>query len=309
MGLHRWMLLVASVLLAGCGTSRTVPEAREQPRRPAMPRAFSPPAGLVLERDVPYGRIGDLELKLDILRQEAGPKGPRPAVVWMHGGEHPRESGLPRLAPLAQRGFFCVTIDYRSGKEAPFPARLEDAKCAVRFLRAKAADYDIDPARIGAWGSSAGGHLAALLGTTAGIEAFEGAGGWAGQSSRVQAVSTWSGPSDLTYLLELKPSVEDHLRTYVGIPFGEDKTVLARASPVTHVTRDASPCLIVHGEKDPVIPFEQAVRLYETLHRAGAEVTLHRVPEGGHGGAGFEAEAKQTLAFFERHLGPPSSTP
>jgi acetyl esterase/lipase len=266
------------------------------------PSAYKPPAGLALEEDVTYGRVGDLELKLDILRPEAKPKAPRPAIVWMHGGEHPRKVGLPRMAPLAQKGFFCVTIDYRSGKEAPFPARLEDAKCAVRFLRAKAADYRIDPGHIGAWGHSAGGHLAALLGTTAGMKEFEGSGGWAEQSSRVQAVCSWSGPTDLAHLLELRPTQADHLETYLGLPFDEDKTLLARASPVTYASKDAAPCFLVHGDQDPVIPVEQAVRLREALHAAGAEVTLHHVPEGGHGGKGFEVELAPTISFFETHL-------
>jgi acetyl esterase/lipase len=125
---------------------------------------------------------------------------PMPVIVWIHGGAWiggSKDSGIPLLLPFAKRGYFCASISYRFSKEAKFPAQIEDCKCAIRFLRAKAKEFNIDTERIGVWGESAGGHLAAMLGTAGDVKEFEGSGGWEGFSSRVSAVCDWFGPSDL----------------------------------------------------------------------------------------------------------------
>jgi acetyl esterase/lipase len=125
---------------------------------------------------------------------------PMPVIVWIHGGAWiggNKDSGIPLLLPFAKRGYLGASISYRFSKEAKFPAQIEDCKCAIRFLRAKAKEFNIDPERIGVWGASAGGHLSAMLGTAGDVKELEGSGGWEGFSSRVSAVCDWFGPSDL----------------------------------------------------------------------------------------------------------------
>jgi acetyl esterase/lipase len=174
--------------------------------------------------DVEYGKGGDVSLKMRVLRPKTLPKQPMPVLVWIHGGGWedgtPKESGDRHLMRFAQRGYLCATIDYRLSGKAIFPAQIEDCKCAIRFLRSQAKAYHLDPDRIGVWGESAGGHLAALLGTSGGVTELEGSGGHAEFSSRVQAVCDWYGPSDLVaaFVGDPKPTSVS-ARVYVKIPF------------------------------------------------------------------------------------------
>jgi len=178
--------------------------------------------------DLEYGTGGGEPLKMHLLRPKSPPAQPMPVVVFVGGTD---KRVLPPLVRLAQRGYCCATIGFRIGEKATFPAPLEDCKCAIRFLRAKAAVYRLNPDRIAVWGPSAGGHLAALLGTTGDIKELEGRGGWPEHSSRVQAVVDWFGLSG--YLREV-----------------------AEADPVKYVTSDDPPFLIMHGDKDPVVPLQ-----------------------------------------------------
>src|SRR5262249_52163599 len=142
------------------------------------------PDDLDVLRDVEYGKGGGRALKLHIIRAKNAAKGPLPCLVWIHGGgweAGSRDSGIAMLTQFARNGYVGASIEYRFSKEAVFPAQIEDCKCAIRFLRAKAKDYDINPNRIGCWGISAGGHLTALMGTSGGTKELEGAGGWAEQ--------------------------------------------------------------------------------------------------------------------------------
>lgn len=259
------------------------------------------PESVELLKDVAYGKGGDRALKLHILRPKTAPKEAMPVLVWIHGGgwqAGSKDSGLGRLARYAERGYFCATIEYRFSKEAVFPAQIEDSKCAIRFLRAKAKEYHLDPDRIGVWGSSAGGHLVALLGTSASVQELEGKGGWQEQSSRVQAVCDFCGPADfLKWADSAHPAV-------VGLFGGKvkDKAALAaQASPVTHVSKEAPPFLIVHGDEDKVVPLDQSEALQAALKKAGIDVTLHVVKGGGHGFGGPEID-KLVADFFDKQL-------
>jgi acetyl esterase/lipase len=270
---------------------------------PAQKKPVAIPEGVELLRDVEYGTGGGRPLKLHVLRPKEPARLPLPVVVWVHGGAWSagnRDGGIGRLAPLAQKGYFCASIEYRLSGEATFPAQIEDCKCAVRFLRAKAKHFNLDPDRVGVWGASAGGHLVALLGTSAYVKELEGKGGWPEQSSRVQAVCDFCGPIDL-----LRAGAKGGAKGPIGKLLGgapadqKDKAVLA--NPITHITKDAPPFLIVHGEKDTTVPLVQSELLRDALKKAGVPVTLHVAAGQGHGLAGPEL-ARLVEEFFDRHL-------
>jgi acetyl esterase/lipase len=259
------------------------------------------PDNVELIKDVEYGKGGDRALKLHILRPKTAPEKPMPVLVWIHGGAWAfghRDGGIARLSRFAERGYFCATIEYRFSQEAIFPAQIEDCKCAIRFLRSKAKDYKLDPEHIGVWGESAGGHLAALLGTSAKVKELEGKGGWPEQSSRVQAVCDYFGPADFPKWGDKShPAVPKLL----GGPVGEKKEKAVLASPVTHITKDVPPFLILHGTRDTVVPLSQSEALNDALKKVGADVTLHVVKDGGHGFGG-PAIDKMVDEFFDKHL-------
>lgn len=250
-------------------------------------------------RDVEYCKGGGRALRLDIIRPFPAPREPMPAVIWIHGGAwREGDKSQTPLLPLAQRGYFTASINYRLSDDAPFPAAVEDCKCAVRWLRANAEKYHVDPDRIGAWGASAGGHLAELLATTAGLPEFEGAGGWKDASSRVSAVVSFFGPSDFTRgWAGFSPGVLAAGIAFLGGGPEQRADVYRRASPITHVSKNAAPMLLVHGDADRVVPLEQSTRMAEALKAAGAEYKLIVVRNGGHG---FSSGVSPSLSEIER---------
>jgi acetyl esterase/lipase len=259
-----------------------------------------------IERDLLYARGGAKALLLDLYLPQTADH-PCPVVVWVHGGAF--REGSKEDCPatwLAPRGYAVASINYRLSQEAIFPAQLADCKAAVRWLRAHAGVYGLDAAHIGAWGSSAGGHLVAMLGATAGQQEFEGTGGHLEHSSRVQAVCDFFGPTDFlqmdaagsTMCHDAADSPESQL---VGGPIQENVDRVARANPITYVTGEAPPFLIVHGTCDPLVPYNQSELLYAALRQAGVEVTLRPVEGAGHGFEGPEFDAL-VAAFFDRHL-------
>jgi len=309
-----WMVLAAAVLtlpvllvtprLAAAETAAPAPgKAAEKAQR-----ARVVPEDLEYIRDVVYGKGGDKELKLDILRPKQPPAEPMPVVVYIHGGawRGGSKAGMPPLCNrLAQQGYFCASVEYRFSQEAVFPAQIEDCKCAIRFLRAHAKEYKINPDRIGVWGHSAGGHLVALLCTAGDAKDLEGMGGWQDQSSRVQCVIDCFGPTDFTVIpkgLEgVKEQMSSPVTQLVGGPIPENLEKAAKASPITYVSKDDPPILIMHGDADPIVPLDQSQRFYDALKKAGVDATLHVVKGAGHGFGGPEIEAV-TAAFFDKHL-------
>jgi len=259
------------------------------------------PDDIEVIKDVAYGHGGAKVLRLNIVRQKQPDGAPRPVILYIPGGgwlTADKDVALGRLAALAQRGYLGASIEFRTVREGVMPAQVEDCKCAVRFLRAHAAAYHLDPDRIGVWGASAGGHLAALLGLTADDATLEGSGGWPEFSSRVQAVSAWYAPSDFRD----KDFPPDHpaARLIGGNPRGLPEQA-ARASPVARVNPHGAPFFLVHGARDPGVPVAESRALAAALQQAGVEVTLLVVPDAGHGFI-TSAEAEQMLAFFDRHL-------
>jgi len=252
------------------------------------------------------------DLKMDI-SYPAQFDGPASAVVYVHGGgwtqgskeDVPAEVG----DALRQAGFILVSLDYRLAPQHKWPAQIEDVKCAVRSLRAHAAQDLIDPARIGAWGGSAGGHLVSMLGVTDTSAGFD-VGAYLDQSSRVQAVVDWFGPSDLTSLLadpKLSAISRDVFNTQP-----DDQETLGKASPVTYVTSDDPPFLIMQGDHDQTVPPSQSQELYDRLIAAGVPAALEIVRNAGHSfgpiGGPIQPDrleiAAQTAAFFGQRLMP-----
>lgn len=292
--------------------ARPAPGAADQP-------TLQVPDGIELTRDVVYGRAGSKDLTLDLVRPRGPADPPRPLVVFVHGGawrSGDSRGGIRQLIPLVQKGFIGASINYRLSQEAIFPAQIADVRSALRFLRARAREYGIDPAHVGAWGSSAGGHLVALLGTAAEEAALNADGGSPGESIAVQAVCDWFGPSDLLTIAD-HPSQMDHAAAdspeslLIGGTLRNCPEKARAASPIAYVSGNEPPFLIMHGTKDMTVPFQQSVVLVEALRKAGCDVTFVPLEGAGHGGPEFAKPASrdQVIAFFVRVLGQPAPLP
>lgn len=271
------------------------------------------PEGVKALRDLAYVENGHERQKLDLYLPEKA-SGPLPLIIWVHGGgwqNGSKEGCPPARQGYLERGYAVASLNYRLSGHAVFPAQIEDCKAGVRWLRAHAKQYGLDPDRFGVWGSSAGGHLVALLGTSGDEKAFD-VGPNLEVSSRVQAVCDYYGPTDLTRMDERTApgarmkhndpaSPESAL---LGGPVQESKEKAARASPLTYVTTNAlPPFLIVHGDSDPVVSYYQSELLFEALKKAGGSVHLHCIQGAGHGqGFGGKEIGEKVTAFFDRWL-------
>lgn len=260
--------------------------------------------------DLPYVANGHSSQKLD-LYLPAKPGGP--LLFWIHGGgwSGGSKSNPPGLAMLG-KGYSVASVEYRFSQDAIFPAQIEDCKAAIRWLRAHAAEYGYDPKRIGVWGASAGGHLTALLAVTGQVRDFD-VGENLDQSSAIQCALDWFGPADfpaydpnLPEPMIKRENPDSVIAKLLGGRVSEKLELAKRASPVTWVTKDAAPMLIMQGTKDPLVPLDQSQRLADKLKAAGADVTLDVIEGAGHGGPQFTAPDKLTLIvdFFTRHLAP-----
>ncbi|HEX5734897.1 MAG TPA: alpha/beta hydrolase [Blastocatellia bacterium] len=268
-------------------------------------------------RNIEYARAGGHTLLLD-LYLPAESTTALPLIVWVHGGGWASgdKGNGGHAARLTERGYAVASINYRLSWEDRFPAQIEDCKAAIRWLRANASRYNLDPDRIGVWGSSAGGHLAALLGTSGGVEELEGDLGNQDQSSRVQAVIDWYGPADLLRMQSesLPCGVIDHdsplspEALLLGCPIQLCKDRARRASPVTYATSDDPPFLIMHGTEDCLVPPLQSRDMQEALAAVGVEATLKFIQGAGHGGDEFETAENRKLVddFLDRHLARPA---
>src|SRR5204863_8661059 len=255
---------------------------------------------VAIQRDLVYKRINGAVLTLDLYCPEKV-SGPLPVIVWIHSGgwSRGRKERCPAVT-LVQDGYGVASIDYRLTTTAPFPAQIEDCKAAVRWLRANASTYHLDPDHIGVWGYSAGGHLAALLGTSGGVPELEGSGDNMQYSSRVQAVCDVAGPADLLAMTNLGPRRISAIEGLLGGPLEKDQAKAIAASPIHYVSKDDPPFLIVHGEADRVVPVEESQRLDEELRKAGVNARLKILPVG-HGAIQFDA-LKDAEVFFDATL-------
>lgn len=213
--------------------------------------------------------------RMDIYFPESG--GPWRTVVYVHGGSwmHGDKSEASMFATgMNALGYLVVSINYRLYPPANFPAMIEDVKCAIRSLRAHAFEYNLDPNHIAAIGPSAGGHLVSLLGTTAPEDGWD-VGEYLEQSSRVQAVVSLAGVIDLSRSF---PNADIELMKRVG--FGEHNVF--EASPITHITPDDPPFLLIHGDRDDLVPYEQSQLMYDRLVQMNVPAQLVIVRNAGH---------------------------
>jgi acetyl esterase/lipase len=279
---------------------------------PAAPGlTLSLPAGVKVLRDLAYVENGHERQKLD-LYLPADTNTTLPLIIWIHGGAW--KGGSKDRCPAARfvaQGYAVASVNYRLSQHAIFPAQIQDCKAAVRWLRAHAKEHRLDPDRFAAWGSSAGGHLVALLGVTGDTKAFD-IGPNLDYSSRVQAVVDFFGPTDLTRMAaqsgpestmnhDASNSPESEL---IGGPVPDNPEKALKASPITYVSKNDPPFLLVHGDKDPLVPWQQSQILNDALKKAGVESELDLVKGAGHGNGFGQPENERVAEFLKRHLKP-----
>jgi acetyl esterase/lipase len=269
--------------------------------------AQSPRPRIRQENDVVFAHVADTTLKLDVAAPIEG-DGPFPAVVCLHGGgwvAGDRKQMTQTIEVLARRGYVAIAPDYRLAPAHRFPACIEDSKCAVRWLRANAGKYRVNPARIGAVGLSAGGHLACLLGVTDSGDGLEGTTAPLDQSSRVQAVVSFAGPADLTDETLYKPEVlKDNLIPLLGGMPSDRPDLYRKASPIHYAPRTPPPVLLIHGSADQVVPVCQAHALADKLKRYGGSARVMEQEGEGHtwSGASLIKCIDEMLTFLDENL-------
>ena len=268
------------------------------------------PESVIFERDIEYANPDGQHLKLNLARPKS-PKGLVPAVVCIHGGGFRagnREHHDRLCLQLAERGFVAVTVSYRLSPKYKFPAAVHDVKAAVRWLRANASKYGVDPSRIGTTGDSAGGHLALFLGLTGPIDDEHDANrnDNRDQSSRVSCVVDVYGPTDFTKSYGKSVDAHEVLPLFLGGNLETARHQHILASPLNWVTPDAAPTLIIHGTDDKYVAHEQATWLIERLKAVDVDSELLTLEGAGHGFKGADAEraSKAMFTYFEKHLKP-----
>lgn len=273
------------------------------------------PESIELLPNLPYAGTDNPRQMLDLLLPRNRSDGPLPVVVFIHGGawrNGQKEGGRRRVAPFVASGNFAgATINYRLSGEAIWPNQIHDCKAAIRWIRANAKKYNLDPDRIGVWGTSAGGHLVSMLGTSGDVASMDGTiGPHTDFSSRVACVADFYGPTDFLTMNKTAPpgarldhdapnSPESQL---IGGPIQENPDKVAKANPITYISSDDPPFLIVHGTLDPTVSHNQSELLHTAFKKARVDTTMISVEGGGHG-RGFGPKANEFVeAFFEHHL-------
>jgi len=259
-----------------------------------------------------FANVDGQSLKLDLYLPNA--RGPFPVVVSVHGGGWTTGSRSDGTAVLqVARGYAVANIDYRLAPGSRYPAQIEDCKAAVRWLRANAARFNLSSTAIGVMGYSAGGHLAALLGTTGGVDELEGVElGNAGFSSRVRAVVDYFGPTDLLKLASQALPCEpgdpnapgEAPSVLIGCPIQSCPVATEKANPIQYVTRDDAAFLILHGTGDCLVPWQQSQILYDALKAMGLDAKLVLLPLAGHADPAFLLPMYQDKVndFLDKHL-------
>lgn len=276
---------------------------------PVIKSAAGQPTPVVV-RDLPYVPGGHDRQKLDLfvppnVQQEA------PLLVWIHGGawKEGSKANCPAVGMCA-KGWVVASLNYRLSQHAVFPAQIEDCKAAIRFLRAGAKDFHIDPKRVAVWGASAGGHLAALLGVTGKTREFD-VGGNLEQSSAVSCVVDWFGPTDFLNWGDgsaiRAENKDDVIAKLFGGPVSQNRELARKGSPISWVGPSSAPTLVMHGDRDPLVPLRQSESFAGALKSAGVPCVLKVYPGQGHGGPRFTDEEARALmvGFVERHISAP----
>ena len=283
-----------------------LPRNRNQARQP---RALQ---GVKIEKNIAYAGTDNPRQALDLaLPEKRATDRPLAVIAYIHGGgwrQGSKDGGLNRLgAYLATGRYAGVSIGYRLSGEAKWPQQLYDCKAAIRWLKANSKKYGLDPKRIAVYGTSAGGHLVAMLGVTGNNKELEGdLGPYKDYSGSVAAVLDYFGPTQFL-LMNSKPSKIDHdaprspESLLIGGAIQENKEKTLHAAPMSYISKKACPFLIVHGTKDMAVPFHQSEILDKALDKLEVESILIRVEGGGHGVRGTPLD-KLGLAFLEKHF-------
>lgn len=309
--------LFAAVSAVPASAQRDFPVSEQPALTDVYPdRVAKFPGGVTGLADVVYSTLpGFRPMVVDIYMPKS--KAPKPLVLYIHGGGwvggHTRHSGalsnFPQaLAKLASEGFVVASLEYRLSGEAPFPAQLQDARAAIRFLKDNAAKYGIDPTRVGVWGGSAGGHLTALVATSCGETAVDPKPAPTG-SECVQAAVTWYGVFDFAPMMKRSVS-NGNLNAAENMllrckPEDCSADAVAAVSPITHVDAKDPPMLLIHGEKDAVVDVQQSHWMEAKLKSVGVPVEAIYIPGVDHSFIGASlaetraATLKATNATFD----------
>jgi acetyl esterase/lipase len=299
------------------------PDKQFPPLTRREPETLLSETGFLVDRNLAFATVNGRNLELDLFRPEKQ-EGALPVVVWIFGGAFRVDNKVAQTHAatwLIHHGYAVAVISYRLSGEALFPAQIHDCKAAVRWLRANSAKYNLDPEQIGVWGPSSGGYLSAMLGVTGDVKSLEGDLGNLDESSRVQAVVDFYGPSDFLKMDEARlPDGQWHYPTdspesqLLGAPIQEVPEKVREANPITYVNGSAPPFFILHGTDDLLVSVNQSELLFAALKDAGVESSFFKLVGAGHGGPQFWVEQSgmrvgpepvvgaMVLAFFNKHL-------
>jgi acetyl esterase/lipase len=271
------------------------------------------PEGTEVLRDLAYADTDNPRQKLDLYLPKARkPDAPLPIIVFIHGGGWQggdKSSGLGNLARFVQSGDYAgISIGYRLTNEAQWPAQIHDCKAAIRWIKAHAKEHGLDAGKIAVWGTSAGGHLVSMLGTSGDVKELEGTlGKNLDQDSKVTCVLNYFGPEDFLTMVK-QPSTIDRTKgsdfpeaKLLGGPVSEREAIAKEASPVTHISKGDAPFFTAHGTKDLLVPYAQAEELHAALQKAGVPSLLQEMTNGGHG---FKSPVldERVKQFIDLHL-------
>ena len=282
--------IVATVVLTGVVVSAQLP--------PTAEWATHAQNRYQVTANVTYLNATGFESKLDVYRRRDA-TAPQPTLVFYHGGGWvggTKESSFMSIMPWLEMGWNVVNVEYRMARVAAAPAAVEDALCALRFVVGQAKNYNIDVNRIVVTGEAAGGHLALAAGmipATAGFTSICSGGGFAGFENavpKVAAIINWYGITDVTEMLAGANARSYAVQWVGGSRNAQD--VARSVSPLTYVRGGLPPILTIQGDKDPIVPYSQNVRLHEALGKAGTPHELFTVPGGGHGNFRPEERSK-----------------
>jgi acetyl esterase/lipase len=285
---------------------------RSKQARPA-PGQRPVPAGVEAKLDLPYAETDNPRQKLDLyLPKLRKTEKPLPVIVFIHGGGWrggDKAGGIGNVGRYVASGEYAgVSVGYRLTNEAQWPAQIHDCKAAIRWVKAHAAEYGLDASKIAVWGTSAGGHLVSMLGTSGDVKELEGTlGKHLDQDSKVTCVVNFFGPENFLTMVR-QPSTIDRTQgkdypeaLLLGGPVPEREAVAKEASPVTHVSAGDAAFFTAHGTKDPLVPYAQGEEIHAALTKAGVPSILQEMTDGGHG---FRSEVldERLKQFFDLHL-------
>lgn len=269
--------------------------------------------GVEARLDQPFADNDNPKQALDLYLPKQRKSGkPLPVVAYIHGGGWMRGDRLGAAAGCIQTArtgeYAAVSIGYRLTGEASFPAQIHDCKAAIRWIRGHAKALNIDPDKIGVWGSSAGGHLSSLLGTSGDVKELEGdLGSFDDLSSRVTCVANLCGPEDFTVGMMFdqqgQPVVnDDAVKGLLGGTYVEKPDAAKAASPVTHVSSDDPPFIHFHGTRDQRVSYKHAELIHAALQKAGVPSQLVPITDGAHGSVSHPEVRVRAMQFMSRHL-------